>query len=76
MFTHIYLMGVLTSFLIVAISFLIRLRRVHKYNKVYIVTLGDLFFALVCVSASWATALTFVLMCVKKDLEDKVIRKF
>jgi len=76
MLTHIYLTGVLISFLIVAITFLSKLRKIHKTNKVFPVSVGDLFFAAVCISASWSTVIVFLLMCLKTDLEHKIIRKF
>jgi amino acid transporter len=73
---HIYFMGVLVSLLIIAVSFLIKLRKIHKTKEVYIVHLDDIFFTSVCASASWITVIVFVVMCIKKDVETVVIKKF
>jgi len=73
---HIYFVGVLISLLILAVTFLVKLRKVRTNHEVYEVTLGDLFFAVICVFGSWTTAIVFVIMCINSNLEHKVIKKF
>lgn len=73
---HIYFIGVLISTLIMTITLLTKFRKIRGTNKIFIVQWGDIFFAAICISASWITALIFVLMCIKPDIEHKIVRKF
>jgi hypothetical protein len=73
---HIYFMGVLVSLLIIAVTFLTKLRKIHKSKQVFVVHLDDLFFASICAFASWVTVIVFVVMCIKRDVETVVIKKF
>ena len=73
---HIYFTGVLLSTLIMIITVLIRYRKIQKTQDVFEITTGDIFFALICVSAAWVTVVVFITMCIKPEVEDYVIRRF
>jgi predicted branched-subunit amino acid permease len=73
----IYFLGMIVSFIITLILFLVSVREAKKKKRVYLLTLRELLQGFIIITSSWAFIVAMIITVIlKKDANEIILRKF